>query len=89
MATFVKSSAFVELVPIVALAVTTSASSIVVLPLPPIVELAVVTSSIVVEVVVVVVVVPRASREAGPVFLVLIVNCIDHALLEFFFHRAC
>ena len=64
-----KSSAFVELVPIVALAVTTFASSIVVLPLPPIVELAVVTSSIVVEVVaVVVVVVPRASREAGPVF---------------------
>ena len=87
--TFVKSSAFVELVPIVALAVTTSASSIVVLPLPPIVELAVVISSIVVEVVAVVVVVPRASREAGPVFLVLVVNCIDHALLEFFFHRAC
>ena len=49
--TSVKSSAFVELVPIVALAVTTSASSIVVLPLPPIVELAVVISSIVVVVV--------------------------------------
>ena len=88
--TFVKSSAFVEPVPIAALAVTTFASSIVVLPLPAIVELAVVISSIVVEVVaVVVVVVPRASREAGPVFLVLIVNCIDHALLEFFFHGAC
>ena len=88
--TSVKSSAFVELVPIVALAVTTFASSTVVLPLPPVVELAVVTSSIVVEVVAVaVVVVPRASREAGPVFLVLVVNCIDPALLEFFFHRAC
>ena len=45
---------------------------------PFLVELAVV-----VEVVaVVVVVVPRASREAGPVFLVLIVNCIDHASLN-------